>query len=791
MPFISKKSLWLSAGLGLLTAGAPALAVAADAPQGASTLEEIVVTARKRQENLQHTPIAVSAYTGAELEARGATDLGKVTQMTPNLLLTKMPTNGGVNSAAIYIRGIGQNDFVPTTDPGVGVYVDGVYLGRSVGAVLDLVDVERVEVLRGPQGTLFGRNTIGGAVSLTTKKPDENFGGKVVVRGGSDSRLDINGTLNVPLTDTLFTRFTAASFQQDGYVTNTFNGRKQDLGNDNTIAARFAARWIPTDALEFNLSIDYSRDRENSQPYLPVGIAPVNSGPAPSMVLFHNAFLSGPGLAAGGNPLACFLPANANDRSCYNAQWIDPTRKTVSSDAPLYSNLDVWGASLTIDWKLNDSLRLRSITAYRTFEGEWSSDPDGSPLVISSAIDIYDHEQVSQELQLLGELFDRRLEWIGGLYYYKENGKNINPVSFSQVELQSGGFYDNKSWAAFGQGTFHVTDKLDLTLGARYTEDTKKYLPDQYVVRDITGDVLEPLFGFDPTPWEAGSRVVPFKRVKKATNKWVPMANLSYQWRDNLLTYLTYSEGFKGGGFSQRVFPPELSIPSFDPEYVTSYEAGFKFDGWDRRFRLNVAGFYVDYKDLQLVVTDPSRVGPFVTNAGDAEMRGVEVETSLIPAERWLISGSFGYLDPKRTRLAGGVQGLTLDSRFEHISKYTANVQVQTTLSLGDWGELTPRFEWAFRSGHGTNANNVPFDGVAPALNFGLPNPALYQDDLHLLNASVRWNIKQSGASILAGVDNLTDKKFEIVGTFSDAFGYNSKVFDRGRQWYLQLTYEF
>lgn len=751
-------------------------------------VEEIIVTARKRAEDLQHTPIAVSAYSGAEIEARGATDLSKITQMTPNLMLSKMPTNGGVSNAAIFIRGIGQNDFVPTIDPGVGVYVDGVYLGRSVGAVLDLIDVERIEVLRGPQGTLFGRNTIGGAVSLITKKPDKEFGGTVAVRGGTDSRFNVNGTVNVPLSDTLFARFTGAYFQQDGYVRNVFNGGKQDLGDDDTVAGRFALRWLPSDDLELNLSADYSRDREHGQPYVLVGMQPVNSAPAPSLLAFHNALVSGPGLAAGGDPTACFQPANASDRSCFNSQWID--RDTVDTPFPLFARMDLWGTHLTIDWKLNDALQLRSISAYRTFDGEWSTDADASPVVLASALDIYDHEQVSQELQLLGTLFDRRLDWIAGLYYYKEDGKNINPVFFSQADLQSGGFYDNRSWAAFGQGTFHVTDKLDLTVGIRYTEDTKKFRPDQYVVRDTAGDVLEPIFGFDPTPWEAGTRALPLTTAKSKISEWVPMVNLSYQWRDNLLTYATYSEGFKGGGFTQRVFPPEPSIPSFDPEFVSSYELGLKLEAWDNRLRFNVAGFFVDYSDLQLLVIDPSRIGPFVTNAGDAEMRGVEVEMSLIPAREWLINASLGYLDPKRTRLSGGVQGLTLDSRFEHISKYTANVQVQKSLPIGNWGELVPRLEWAFRSEYGTNANNVPFDGMDPALNLGVPNPALFQDDLHLLNASVRLDM-QSGASILAGVDNITDKKYGIVGTFAENIGYHSEVLDRGRQWYLQLTYNF
>lgn len=794
--------------------------------QGKSSalLEEVIVTARKREENLQDAPIAVSAFTGAQLDFRGLSDIEKLDQFTPNLVLNKSPTYSNVTNAAVYIRGIGQNDFTPVIDPGVGIYIDGVYLGRSVGAVLDLVDVERIEILRGPQGTLFGRNTIGGAVSLHLKKPTDEYGGKVSAKYGTDNRINVHGTLNVPITDQLFARFNIASFNQDGYVIRVFDGL--DLGDDNTIATRAALRWLPTDDLEINLSADYSRDRENGNAYVLTGIQPISvglvSGGGPSQVTANNtiaAQLQNGGIVPDGvffnpvNPptgfpfnfLACEDPANFDNASCFNTRYIDDGSKRLNFGTdPTTAELDVWGIALTIDFNINDKLKLKSISSWREFDGFFEGDQDGAPQRVSYLIDIYDQKQITQEFQLLGTgFFDDRLDWVMGTYYFQEDGKNINPVRFAAVDLQSGGHFDTEAWALFGQGTWHVNDKLDLTLGLRYTEDTKDYLPDQVIEALPIG----PLPGVTCPPGVAdaplctvGDRPLPFVTVTRKTSEAVPMANLAYRWNDSLMTYLTYSEGFKSGGYTQRIFPPEESTPSFDPEFVTSYEIGGKFDGWDNKLRLNVAVFFADYTDMQLLVADPTRLGPFVSNAGDAEIFGVELEMFLNPAEGWFVTGSVGLQDIDRTRLDGAVQGLTLDSPFQQVSKWTANLQIYNEIALGEWGYLTPRFEWSYRSNWGTNSNNIPRIGddivtVGPLagipLSFGLPNPDLVEDDLSLFNASVRWDVKSTGLNISFGVDNFTDEQYTIFANYQDGFAFTQQTFHRGREWYLQASYEF
>jgi len=782
-------------------------------------MDELTVTVRQREESLQNAPVAVSAFSGEQLEFRGVTNIGQIDQFTPNLVLNKSPTNSNVINAAAYIRGIGQNDFVPVIDPGVGIYVDGVYLGRSVGGILDIVDVERVEVLRGPQGTLFGRNTIGGAVDIKTRKPDDELGGQVSVRGGTDSLVHLRGAVNVPITDTFYTRFSAALFQQDGYVERVFDG--EDLGNDDTFVLRAAGRWVPTDNLEFNLSADYSKDDQNGNPFVITGIQPLNLDLAtnpnggPSMVVAQNtivAQLENGGIVPDGeffnpvNPptgfpfnfLACFEPQNQDNPSCYNERFIDDGSKDKNFGTdPDSQELEVWGINLNFDWHLTDNLDLKSITAYRTFDGDFEGDEDGGPQRISYLIDIYEHNQFSQELQLLGTSFNDKLQWILGAYYYEEDGKNINPVRFSQVSIQSGGEYEATSWAVFGQGTWSFTDALDLTVGLRYTDDTRDYRPDQFFEELPIGPL--PVF-CDGQICQVGDRVLPFEWVSTSNDETLPYVNLAYQFNDGLMGYATFSQGYKSGGYTQRIFPPEESLPSFDPEFVDAYEIGVKYDGWDNRLRVNFAAFFNDYTDLQLSVATPDRVGPFVTNAGDAEIWGFELEGWLVPAEGWYLMATVGYTDPEYTDLAAGVQGLTLDSRFEHISDWNASAQLYKEIGLGSWGFLTPRIEWSYRSEYGTNSNNIPRDGAPTVeggpfdgvnLGFGVPNPALVEDDLHLLNIGIRWDVKDSGFAFIGGIDNLTDEEYRVFGNYQDAFGFTQETFDRGRQWYAQLDYVF
>lgn len=758
-----------------------------------SELEEMVVTARRREEGLQDTPIAVSAFTGERLEEMGITMITRLQDMTPNLVFQNTPTNSGVGSnAVIFIRGVGQKDFAPTTDPGVGIYVDGVFLARTVGSVFDMIDLEQVEVLRGPQGTLYGRNTIGGAILLTTKKPNETQSGQFDIKYGTDNRLNIRGAANIPLTDNFFMRASVAMFKQDGYVTRPYDDL--DLGNQDDATTRVAFRWLPAESLEVNFAFDYGKYETNGHPVVITRVDTPDDTPD-SFVTGHNAFAGAD--ANGLNPYNCWVPG-APER-CYNNSVIGGRHINYGS-GPNFSDIKNNGETLTIDWALSDKTNVKSITAWRNISGDFAVDGDGAVQVVgqpwfpipdgpvvnplAATYDTYEQDQFSEELSIGGLALNDRLKWMVGLYYFTEDGENLNPVDFFPVSIQSGGFFDYESKAAFAQATYNITEPWSVTAGLRYTDDDRDYTPDQYFEVLPLGPLGFPCF--DPAfhiPCVVGDRVLPYETYNNSGTETTPLLSTAYQWTD-VMAYFSYTEGYKNGGFTQRIFPPEPSLPAFDPEYVASYEAGFKSELLDGAMRLNGAVFYMDYTDMQLLVSDASRIGPFTTNAGDAVMKGAELELNWIPADGWRVDFSVGYLDPSYESLTPGAEaaGLTLDSPFTLISDWNFNTTIQKLVMLSNGSSLLPLFNWSYRSGFYTNANGLPFRDVAPPL---------YQPGYHLINLSLRWNSPSNQMFFTVGLDNATDKEYRTYGDYQPGFGIDQEAFDRGRQWYVMAGYSF
>ncbi|PNU04388.1 TonB-dependent receptor [Novosphingobium guangzhouense] len=734
---------------------APALAQDGAEPEG---LETITVTARKQTENLQSTPISITAFSAERLEAQGITQVNRIQDFTPNLTFANIPSNSGIASnAAVYIRGIGQNDFAPTVEPGVGIYIDGVYLGRTAGGVFDLIDVASIEVLRGPQGTLFGRNTIGGAINLTTLQPDDTLRAKMDMKYGTDDLVNVRAMVSGPLADGLFAKVSAGISRQDGYVDAPNLGVK--FGNKDTKTVRGALRFAPGGSpLEVTLAGDYTRDKSNGAPVVVTGIDETATG---SFVTLANVIGSGTG-----NPGDCLTAAAASNTACYNSRLY--SRDTNYATDPTFSDLELWSAALTVSYQLADEIEVKSITALRRINGTFAQDRDGSNLGINYVYDTFTQKQFSQEFQIVGKALDGRLNWVTGLYFFKEKGKDINPIDFLVVYANSGGYYDYKNWAAFAQLGFEITDGLTLTGGIRYTDDRKSYLPDQYVI-----STLEPFLSI-PT----GTRIVPYEWVDANVKKWTPMANLSWQATPDLMAYVTYSQGFKGGGYTQRVFPPEESLPSFRPETVDSYEAGFKLMALGNRLRFNGAAFYTDYNDMQLLVADASRVGPFITNAGKARIQGFELETNIAPGGGFRLNAAVGMTDAKFKRLEDGVQGLTLDSKFVMVSKWTVSASAEKEFLMDAAGTLTPHLDWSYRSGFYTNAN-------------GINTPELYQPGYSVFNANLRWQDEGQHLSLTLGVDNIGNRKFRTFGDYQPSFGFYMQAFDRGRQYYAKLGYSF
>jgi len=787
--------------MGLLL-GSPAGQAQAPRSSGAERiLEEVVITARRREEALQNTPMAVSAYTGESMDYRGVTRLDEIARFAPNLTLENNPSFGGAsNSAAIYLRGIGQKEFLPTTEPGVGLYVDGVYIARSVGAILDIIDVERLEVLRGPQGTLFGRNTIGGAISVVTLKPDPagEAEGSVSVLTGTDDLLNIKGSMHLPISDTFAARFSLASLQQDGYVRRTDG---IDLGNDDTLTGRAAFTWLPSDRLTAEISIEATRDRENGPAMELIGIdftdlsqlQGVVLAPPPPMAFIHNvtAAAVAPGVPCAATDPAgngvTFNPAIAN---CYDSRYIGNDGVNEGT-APAYSESDLLGTSVTLTYDLSETLELKSITAWRDLKSEFARDGDHSPARISQFYDDLEQQQFTQELQLLGN-YDR-MNWILGAFYFGEDGYNTNILDFTVSNFRSGGEFDNTAWAAFAQLNVDLTDSLHLTLGGRYTDEKKSFLPDQVIFTNYYAGISQvvppdnPLFQLDAPFLQAGERILPLLEKDIDIAEFTPMASLSYDVSGNMMIYGTYSEGFKSGGFTQRVFPPIVAgftappgtpdidlIPTYEPEFVEVLEAGFKSTLANGRVRFNGAVFSTDYEDLQVQVFNS--VAPVTQNIGKASIDGVELELQAAPGNGWLLETSIAKLDAQYDEIDTSITLIGENFDFERVPELTAALGVSKEFYLDTLGSLTARVDWAYRSETFNDAYN---------------SPLLETDAYDLVDASLRW-VNQGGdwTVVLAG-RNLGDEQFLITGVYGTAFQAYEGMFDRGRQWRLEVRKDF
>jgi len=743
---------------------------------GAQALEEVIVTARKREESLQDTPISITAFSNSDLEARGINDLGEIGRYTPNMVFDFTSAINPTSSAAsIYIRGVGQPDWSLPTDPGVGMYLDGVYIARSTGAVLDLLEVQSIEVLKGPQGTLFGKNTIGGAISVTSRKPDDEFEAKFSVGVGSFSRTNLRGFINVPVTDTFAFNAAVSSKVADGFIKNRDNHPDSpDIGDEDSLAARVAFRWTPTDDITVDVSADGTKEREENtsnvhfetyeNAFLPLvynGVLTAESG-----AIFSDptrfGFVPDPVCADYGDPSRLTNP------TCFNSQWEVSRNDPYNTYARFKSNvpemnalasdrvrpaaeMDLWGVSARVSWAIDDSLELVSITAYRDQEGFWTRDEDGTPIELLSTVNDFEQDQFSQEFQLLGQSFDDRLNWILGAFYLEEEGCHLDLVYLYGESLTSGGCIDNQSTAVFAQGTYDFTDQLSLTLGARYTDDQKSYSPDSVVLRsELVGLPI-------------GSPLLPFGRKEKNVEEVNVKINLSYRWSDTLMTYASYGDGFKGATFTQRIFPNFDFVPTADPEFVETYEIGFKSEFADNRIRVNGALFFTDYEDIQVTVLEEGNAGNTTANAAEGEILGFELEVKAVPTANVLLETSIGYLDAEYTEVAGvaAVNGVTTDSELVNTPEWSISAAAAYTFDLSGGWILTPRIDYSFTSKVYNDAQN--FEVIS-------------QNSIGLWDSSIRLENDTNGWMAMLQVRNLTDELVIDSGFADPGFTGNSEA---------------
>ena len=745
-------------------------------------LESIVVTARRREEPLQDTPIAVTALSAEALERQQITATTDLDKVAPNLQFHTYGTLTGNNSAAqVFIRGIGQTDATPAVDPGVGIYIDEVYMGRAVGGAMDFRDIANVQVLRGPQGTLFGRNTIGGGVLLTTNAPGEGAGSSVRAGLGEDNLHELFGAFDLPINDAWAARLSLGGRERDGYVTRVADGA--DLGDEKMYTGQVALRWKPSDALAFTLRGDYTKEDENGSPFV---FRTMNEGAT---------FVGAASIAAGCPdildpfPPPLLVGSLADPRCGNDAQALGLF--TNGGTYPASSELENRGASLVARWDINETLAFKSITADRRLDWAGTRDADNTPLLILHTNYTSESEQFSQELQAL--IDSQRLDGVIGLYYFDEDSFDRllvplgNPGTSYDTQRVS---MDAEARAAFTEWTFKLTDALSATAGVRYTQETKGLQSIMFNVSPATATeppaptALCPFAG--PPPTQTGCLFISTNRFERKFSSTTASASVQYRFNPRLMTYLSWSQGFKSGGFNQRynAAPPGNAPISFQDETAQSWELGFKTDPTDS-LRINVAVFSTKYDDIQM--TYRLGVVPLLFNAGVASIDGGELEIAFAPTADLQLDASVGYLDTKFDSITAPppfgpvtpTATATLASRLPFAPEWQAHFGISYRFHLSPKWSLTPRADVSYTDEQFFDAGNsveVAQDEAVTLLNASL---ALESED-------AKWRFVLSG-------NNLTDELYPVAGTSSltTASGYAEIIYARPRTVALSITRNF
>lgn len=716
-------------------------------------LLEVKVEARKVTESLQRTPISVSVLSQQQIQQRNITDLLSASYFIPNVDVTTTGENSGCTHCAnITIRGVGQVDPIPTTDPSVGVYVDGVYLARSAGTMSRFLDVEQIEILRGPQGTLFGKNTIGGAVNIRTSPVVDETIFKTSLTLGEFDRRDLTMVVNQPLSDHVAIRVAMAKYDKDGFVRRV-NGSQEGGEDDFSLSAKL--HYQASDDLSFRWQ--YSRQTQ-SRGSAPSILAAKNDDAI--LIQLYNIFAE---LGGGVEPI--------EPLQVFDDKYLSASEQSNSN------SFRHTGISLQADYRLTDAMSLKSITAYRSLDAFYSRDFDNNPVNIGVTQDWQWQNQRSQEFNLTAQFDD--YDWLFGVYYFDENisyRADFNffdglfqaleaiptPIDGSPLSAPTdiGGagnplnaafdFHnrflneiENTSYAIFGHMNYHFSPTWSGIVGARYTREDKR--------QEVTGLALEAdvLLLSRTNQSEAGA-VTPSWKV------FSPMLGLQYQPNEHAMFYLTGSRGFKSGGFNG-LPSSAAAIRPFEPEHLTAYESGLRSQWLDNRLRINISAFYLQHKDMQLRGGESTQEGVeiFIDNVGKTKTRGVEWEfEGLLDDDVGAsISGAFTrseFVD------VGNATQVTLDSTPIRTPKWSLTSSIWKNWYLGGNKRLHTRLDWSYRSKMYTDVFNSPFAQT---------------DHLRLLSARVQLDFSEH-LSISVHANNLTDE-YHFIGAndFREVFG--------------------
>ena len=749
-----RRALAIAVSLAGLTGAYPAFGQAAS--EHSVGLEEVVVTARKREESLQQAPVSVTALTSDMIEARSMESFNDLNNYAPNIELNNGRVDGGGSVAQLYVRGVGQEDYSFPNDPGVGVYLDGVYVSRSSAGDFGFMGVERIEVLRGPQGTLYGKNTIGGAVNVITRKPTGSNTGELEFGLGRYDLLDIKASYDLALSDNLAIGLSGMSRSRDGYG-HDFTGR--ELRKENKEALRFQANYEGDNDFTALLQMDWSKQEGTGS----VGALRqfFDDGGA-GVVTLVNTYVA-PAVAAEYGLEAPF--------DTFNEAWInriDETEHFLSGgvEDPRDNN-EVFGSALTLDWLLGDG-DVKSITAYRTVEIDVQRDGDHSPFPITTVAVEEETFQLSQELQFSGSAFEQKLDWILGLYAIREWGDNsfiaplikgVYEATGLDISLITDTEIDVLSTAIFGEATWHVTDKLGVTFGGRMNRDDKEYT---YALDRIY----------------SGAVVVPEITLDETWNEFLPKISAEYAFSEEVNGYASYGEGYKAGGWNPRTLTEGTEPQRFEPEYISTYEVGLKTSLWDNRATFNTAVFFSDYEDIQLIaVTDvelpdgTTTVDTTINNAGAGEIYGAEFELVVRPVPNLMVHAGVGLLHTEFTELGQSVIDAgtaTLDNEFIQSPSLTFNAAVEYTQPLGNGGQLVWFVDSAFKDDIERSVQN--FD-------------ELRTDAYWQFNARTTYTSSSDNWQLSAYVTNITDEIYMTNGVDVRGLGSSEAYYSRPREY--------
>ncbi len=751
------RTMLLCSAAALMLAGAPGDAFAQEAAAETTAsrgLDMIVVTARKRVENLQDVASSVSALSAVELERRFDSDVRDFASSSPNVLIDDTQQGpGGV--AAIYIRGIGVADVEKSVDPAVGVVIDDVYIGQSSGSLLKAIDIDRVEVLRGPQGTLFGRNATGGVINLSRSRPTEELTGKARITYGRFDTLKAEGVVSFGLAENIALKVTGAYEKSDGYMYN----RTQDRDGQSSRFWAFGAQLLFTPTEQLELSVSYDRQETKQDPSQLLSVT---------------------------RPTDLFCTAYAQ---CSPASGVPTSgdRYVSLGDGPLdrHAWFDLDMAIGKAKYDLGSDFDLTYILGYlKTDEGA-TQDWDGSPFRLYHTDRPARWRQTTHELRLAKGGNGPLSFVLGGYYWDSKYTINLkNYIGFAGAPLLTSAQdvkQTTKSYAVFFEGDYKVTEQLKLTVGGRYTHDKKTSL-----VNDL------PIYIYDTTeeanpsaviePSLAGGNIVMTDPMKKSWSKFTPKVSISYNWTDDVMTYALWSRGYRGGGFNGRPATFGAATIPYNPETLDNYEVGLKAELWDRRIRFNAAAYMMKYKDMQQDLDVPApgtstgRENRTI-NASKADLKGFEVDLTAKLSQNFTVSGNLGYLDAKYKDFMGDIfsTGTPIDATFLKIRRAP-----KWTWDLGATYEhdIGPGSFWITGAVHYVGAHEITF----------LNNPNLRNKGQYLVDGSVNYKINNTTLSVFG--KNLANEKGWTIGY--DVQGVWSYAAPRPpRIWGVALTQTF